>query len=58
MGNITSNNIITPVNYNCPRCSKNKNKNENKNENLNNIVGKFFIINNDQCQCKKINSKK
>ncbi len=43
MGNASSQNIINPVNYNCPCCMKGKK--------LPNIAGRFFIINESQCQC-------
>lgn len=48
MGNISSQNFIERVNYECPICMK-----SNK---LPNIAGKFFIINESQCQCNGCNS--
>jgi hypothetical protein len=43
MGNTQSPNIVQPVNYNCPVCSKTGA--------LPNIAGRFFIINEKECQC-------
>lgn len=43
MGNSSSQNIIEPVNYNCPTCKKTGK--------LPNIAGRFFIINDSQCKC-------
>lgn len=43
MGNILSQSMITPVNYNCHICMKKGNDP--------NIAGRFFIINADECQC-------
>lgn len=49
MGNTTSHNIIKPVNYNCPICMK-----TNK---LPNIAGRFYIINENECQCNGCDRK-
>lgn len=43
MGNTQSPNIVQPVNYDCPVCSKTGA--------LPNIAGRFFIINEKECQC-------
>lgn len=47
MGNITSHNIIEPVNYDCPTCRK-----SNK---LPNIAGKFNLIDKLYCKCNGCN---
>lgn len=38
----------TPVNYDCPVCKETKR--------LPNLLGKFFIINEKECQCNGCNS--
>jgi hypothetical protein len=48
MGNTTSNNIMEPVNYNCPTCMKS--------DKLPNIAGRFHIINKTECQCNGCNT--
>ncbi len=48
MGSSQSHNIIEPVNYNCPTCMKT--------DKLPNIAGRFFIINESQCQCNGCNT--
>lgn len=45
MGLKFSQNIIEPVNYNCPTCM------EEGRGKLPNIAGRFHIINQKQCQC-------
>ena len=49
MGNISSQNIIEPVNYNCPECQKT--------DKLPNIAGRFFIVNDKECQCNGCGTK-
>jgi hypothetical protein len=49
MGNIL-NRTINPVNYNCPNCMG-----QGK-EIIPNIAGRFFIINDTQCQCNGCNT--
>lgn len=39
---------LNPVNYNCPICTKTKR--------LPNIAGRFFIINENECQCNGCNT--
>lgn len=48
MGNKAST-ILAPVNYNCPKCMEGNNK-------IPNIAGRFFIINETQCQCNGCNT--
>jgi len=43
MGNMHSQNVVTPVNYHCPVCMERGNEP--------NLAGKFFIINETECQC-------
>ena len=47
MGNTISHNIIKNVNYNCPICMEEGN--------LPNLAGRFYIINNNMCQCNGCN---
>lgn len=49
MGNTQSPNIVQPVNYNCPVCSKSGE--------IPNIAGRFFLINEKECQCNGCKSK-
>ena len=49
MGNTKSNQIMNPVNYNCPKCMEGKKK-------LPNLAGRFFIINDIECQCNGCNT--
>lgn len=44
MGQTLSHNIIEPINYYCPKCMENK-------QNIPNIAGRFYIINETECQC-------
>lgn len=50
MGNNTSHKIQNPVNYHCPKCM------EDGKEKTPNIAGRFFIINETQCQCNACNT--
>lgn len=50
MGNTTSHNIITPVNYDCPKCM------EKGQGILPNIAGRFHIINETECKCNGCNT--
>jgi hypothetical protein len=43
MGNTFSNKFVDPVNYDCPVCKKTGE--------LPNIAGRFFLINEKECQC-------
>lgn len=45
MGNTSSNNNIIPVNYQCPTCMG------KKANVIPNMAGRFFIINDKECQC-------
>ena len=49
MGNTLTPNIVQPVNYNCPVCSKSGA--------IPNIAGRFFIINEKECECNGCGSK-
>jgi hypothetical protein len=50
MGNNLSNNVMVPVNYDCPTCMElSKNRTPNK-------AGRFFIINDTECKCNGCNS--
>jgi hypothetical protein len=49
MGNSIAHNIIEPINYNCPVCI-----NSGK---LPNIAGRFFLINEQECQCNGCSTK-
>jgi len=49
MGTRFSQQIIKPVNYNCPVCMEGG-------KNTPNIAGRFFIINSTQCQCNGCNT--
>lgn len=48
MGNTYSHKVHNPVNYNCPSCMEKGN--------LPNIAGRFFIINETECQCNGCNT--
>jgi hypothetical protein len=49
MGNITSKQPLIPVNYDCPICMKEEKK-------IPNLAGRFFIINDSECQCNGCNT--
>jgi len=50
MGNKFSNNVMIPVNHNCPVCMEvGKNRIPNK-------AGYFYIINDTECQCNGCNA--
>ena len=49
MGNTSSNQFKNPVNYNCPKCMEEENK-------IPNLAGRFFIINETECQCNGCNT--
>ena len=48
MGNSIAHNIIEPINYNCPVCVDSGK--------LPNIAGRFFLINDKECQCNGCNT--
>jgi hypothetical protein len=49
MGNSIAHNIMEPTNYNCPVCIASGK--------LPNIAGRFFLINEKECQCNGCSSK-
>ena len=49
MGNSIAHNIIEPTNYHCPVCIASGK--------LPNIAGRFFLINEKECQCNGCSSK-
>jgi hypothetical protein len=52
MGNRSFNTVkhVKPVNYNCPNCM------ETSKNNIPNLAGRFFLINDKECQCNGCNT--
>jgi hypothetical protein len=50
MGNTKSKQVMNPVNYDCPKCM------EEGNKKMPNLAGRFFIINDIECQCNGCNT--